>query len=58
MTWQGQIAGVDAALDAFKADKAYPMRKLHEVNFDYQVLKAFTEIILQSILSYKPEIFP
>ncbi|KAL2561179.1 hypothetical protein AAZV13_20G066200 [Glycine max] len=29
--WQGQIAGVDAALDAFKADKAYPMKKLQEI---------------------------
>ncbi|XP_047155531.1 intermediate cleaving peptidase 55, mitochondrial-like isoform X2 [Vigna umbellata] len=29
--WQGQIAGVDAAVDTFKADKAYPMRKLHEI---------------------------
>lgn len=29
--WQGQIAGVDAALDTFKADRAYPMRKLHEI---------------------------
>ncbi|TKY52322.1 Xaa-Pro aminopeptidase 3 [Spatholobus suberectus] len=29
--WQGQMAGVDSALDTFKADKAYPMRKLHEI---------------------------
>ncbi|KAL5582648.1 hypothetical protein UlMin_015090 [Ulmus minor] len=29
--WQGQIAGVDAALQTFKADKAYPMRKLREI---------------------------
>ncbi|XP_045793477.1 intermediate cleaving peptidase 55, mitochondrial isoform X1 [Trifolium pratense] len=29
--WQGQVAGVDAALNTFKADKAYPMRKLHEI---------------------------
>ncbi|KAJ7973251.1 Metallopeptidase M24 family protein [Quillaja saponaria] len=29
--WQGQIAGVDAALDIFKAEKAYPIRKLHEI---------------------------
>ncbi|CAK8572540.1 unnamed protein product [Lathyrus sativus] len=29
--WQGQIAGVDAALDTFKADKAYSMRKLREI---------------------------
>ncbi|PKI68315.1 hypothetical protein CRG98_011290 [Punica granatum] len=29
--WQGQIAGVDAALESFKADKAFPMSKLREV---------------------------
>ncbi|XP_062143545.1 intermediate cleaving peptidase 55, mitochondrial [Alnus glutinosa] len=29
--WQGRIAGVDAALKTFKADKAYPMRKLPEI---------------------------
>lgn len=29
--WQGQIAGVDAALEFFKADAAYPMRKLREI---------------------------
>lgn len=29
--WQGQIAGVDAALETFKADKALPMSKLYEV---------------------------
>jgi hypothetical protein len=43
--WQGQVAGVDAALNTFKADKAYPMRKLHEVNH------------LSSILSYTLEPF-
>lgn len=30
--WQGKIAGVDAALDFFKADEAYPMKKLREVS--------------------------
>ncbi|XP_057963024.1 intermediate cleaving peptidase 55, mitochondrial [Malania oleifera] len=29
--WQGQIAGVDAALDTFKADQAYPMSKLEKI---------------------------
>ncbi|RVW97836.1 Intermediate cleaving peptidase 55, mitochondrial [Vitis vinifera] len=29
--WQGQIAGVDTALDTFKAEKAYPMSKLKEI---------------------------
>lgn len=29
--WQGPVAGVDAALNYFKADKAYPMSKLHQV---------------------------
>ncbi|OVA16730.1 Peptidase M24 [Macleaya cordata] len=29
--WQGQIAGVDAALDTFKADKAFPMNRMREV---------------------------
>ncbi|KAK9291790.1 hypothetical protein L1049_019740 [Liquidambar formosana] len=32
--WQGQIAGVDAALDAFKAEKAFPMSKLHTILSD------------------------
>ncbi|KAI3980768.1 hypothetical protein MKX01_025333 [Papaver californicum] len=31
VTWQGQIAGVDVALDTFKADKAFPMSKMREV---------------------------
>ncbi|PIA60961.1 hypothetical protein AQUCO_00300466v1 [Aquilegia coerulea] len=31
VTWQGQIAGVDAALDTFKADKAFPINKLHKI---------------------------
>lgn len=29
--WQGQVAGVDAALDTFKADKAFPISKLCEI---------------------------
>ncbi|CAM8897254.1 unnamed protein product [Rhodiola kirilowii] len=29
--WQGEIAGVDSAISTFKADKAYPLRKLREV---------------------------
>ncbi|KAA8536722.1 hypothetical protein F0562_029200 [Nyssa sinensis] len=29
--WQGQIAGVDAALDTFKAEQSYPMSKLREI---------------------------
>ncbi|XP_034220375.1 intermediate cleaving peptidase 55, mitochondrial isoform X4 [Prunus dulcis] len=28
--WQGQIAGVSAALEVFKADRAYPMSKLRQ----------------------------
>ncbi|OMO86291.1 hypothetical protein CCACVL1_09688 [Corchorus capsularis] len=31
VVWQGQIAGVDAALEIFKAEKAYPMSKLNEI---------------------------
>ncbi|KAL1826765.1 hypothetical protein ACET3Z_005177 [Daucus carota] len=31
VTWQGEVAGVDAALDTFKAEKAYPMSKLNEI---------------------------
>ncbi|KAK7269443.1 hypothetical protein RIF29_22169 [Crotalaria pallida] len=31
VTWQGPLAGVEAALDTFKAEKAYPMRKLREI---------------------------
>ncbi|KAJ9186017.1 hypothetical protein P3X46_005575 [Hevea brasiliensis] len=29
--WQGQVAGVDAALENFKAEKAYPISKLCDV---------------------------
>ncbi|KAF9592693.1 hypothetical protein IFM89_016770 [Coptis chinensis] len=29
--WQGQIAGVDAALDTFKADNAFPINKMHKI---------------------------
>ncbi|KAG2695828.1 hypothetical protein I3760_07G030300 [Carya illinoinensis] len=29
--WQGEIAGVEAALKMFKAENAYPMRKLPEI---------------------------
>ncbi|ESR46798.1 Intermediate cleaving peptidase 55 [Citrus sinensis] len=29
--WKGQIAGVDAAAETFKADKAYPMSKIQEI---------------------------
>ncbi|KAF8394704.1 hypothetical protein HHK36_020921 [Tetracentron sinense] len=29
--WQGNIAGVDAALDTFKADQAFPMRKMRAI---------------------------
>ncbi|KAL5700786.1 Xaa-Pro aminopeptidase [Ranunculus cassubicifolius] len=31
VTWQGRIAGVDAALETFKADNAYPLTKMHKV---------------------------
>lgn len=31
MLWQGSIAGMDAALDYFKADKAFSMSKMREV---------------------------
>lgn len=40
MIWQGQIAGVDAAIDIFKAEKAYPIKKLQEVShMCYELLK-------------------
>ncbi|PON81664.1 Peptidase M24, methionine aminopeptidase [Trema orientale] len=29
--WQGKIAGADEALETFKAERAYPMRKLREI---------------------------
>nr|GMD43801.1 probable Xaa-Pro aminopeptidase 3 [Ipomoea batatas] len=29
--WQGEVAGVDAALQAFKADQAYPINRLHKI---------------------------
>ncbi|XP_078444087.1 metallopeptidase M24 family protein [Wolffia australiana] len=31
ITWQGQTAGVAAALEVFQADKAFPMHKLREL---------------------------
>ncbi|KAJ6798666.1 putative Xaa-Pro aminopeptidase 3 [Iris pallida] len=31
VTWQGRVAGVDAALDYFKADKAFPMTQFHKI---------------------------
>ncbi|XVF41749.1 hypothetical protein PTKIN_Ptkin01aG0305200 [Pterospermum kingtungense] len=31
VVWQGRIAGVDAALEMFKAEKAYPMSKLDKI---------------------------
>lgn len=31
VTWQGQIAGIAEALETFKAEKAFSMRKLHEI---------------------------
>ncbi|XP_059652269.1 intermediate cleaving peptidase 55, mitochondrial [Cornus florida] len=31
VSWQGHIAGVDAALDTFKAEQSYPMKRLREI---------------------------
>ncbi|XVE63142.1 hypothetical protein DITRI_Ditri06bG0176400 [Diplodiscus trichospermus] len=31
VVWQGQIAGIDAALKIFKAEEAYPMSKLNKI---------------------------
>lgn len=31
ITWQGHVAGVEAALNAFKAEQAYPISKIREV---------------------------
>ncbi|MQL88229.1 hypothetical protein Taro_020789 [Colocasia esculenta] len=31
VVWQGEIAGVEAALDIFKADRAFPMHKMNEI---------------------------
>ncbi|XP_058084274.1 intermediate cleaving peptidase 55, mitochondrial isoform X2 [Magnolia sinica] len=31
VVWQGEIAGVDAALDTFKAEKAFPIRRIREI---------------------------
>lgn len=31
VVWQGQIAGVDAAMEIFKAERAYPMSKLDKI---------------------------
>ena len=38
--WQGKIAGVDEAVETFKAEKAYPMHKLREVSGIYICLNA------------------
>ncbi|GAA0166129.1 metalloprotease [Lithospermum erythrorhizon] len=29
--WEGEVAGVDAAIDTFKADRAYPISKLEKI---------------------------
>uniref|UniRef100_A0A1J3JTY5 Putative Xaa-Pro aminopeptidase 3 n=1 Tax=Noccaea caerulescens TaxID=107243 RepID=A0A1J3JTY5_NOCCA len=31
IAWQGEVAGVDAASEVFKADQAYPIRRLPEI---------------------------
>ncbi|XP_044483040.1 intermediate cleaving peptidase 55, mitochondrial isoform X3 [Mangifera indica] len=31
VNWKGPSAGIDAALEVFKAEKAYPMRKIREI---------------------------
>ncbi|KAK2640230.1 hypothetical protein Ddye_028025 [Dipteronia dyeriana] len=31
VNWTGPVAGAEAALETFKAEKAYPMRKIHEI---------------------------
>ncbi|XP_017700355.2 intermediate cleaving peptidase 55, mitochondrial isoform X2 [Phoenix dactylifera] len=31
VVWQGQVAGVEAALDFFKAEKAFPLSKMHKI---------------------------
>ncbi|KAI3715482.1 hypothetical protein L6452_22466 [Arctium lappa] len=31
VTWQGQVAGIDAATEFFKAEQSYPISKLHKV---------------------------
>lgn len=35
VTWQGHIAGVDAALDTFQADSAYSINQMHKVGFSF-----------------------
>ncbi|PQQ10906.1 putative Xaa-Pro aminopeptidase 3 [Prunus yedoensis var. nudiflora] len=40
--WQGQIAGVSAALEVFKADRAYPMSKLRQILPD--IMKGSSEL--------------
>lgn len=32
VVWQGQVAGVEAALGFFKAEKAFPLSKMHKVS--------------------------
>ncbi|CAA6653876.1 unnamed protein product [Spirodela intermedia] len=31
VVWQGKTAGIEAALEVFKADRAFPMHKIHEI---------------------------
>ncbi|KAK1583617.1 hypothetical protein Q3G72_025542 [Acer saccharum] len=33
VNWKGPVAVVEAALETFMAEKAYPMRKIHEVSW-------------------------
>lgn len=33
VTWEGPVAGVDAALERFKADRAYPISQLRNVSY-------------------------
>ncbi|KAK9139147.1 hypothetical protein Scep_008828 [Stephania cephalantha] len=31
VVWEGQVAGVDASLDTFKADSAFPLKRMNEI---------------------------
>ncbi|KAK2991770.1 hypothetical protein RJ640_015504, partial [Escallonia rubra] len=44
VTWQGQIAGVGAALNTFKADESYPMGRLRTVS-SYSSIQILSDMI-------------
>ncbi|KAM7280207.1 hypothetical protein ACFE04_007341 [Oxalis oulophora] len=52
VTWQGPTAGVNEALETFKADEAYPIKKLHEIL--PEKIKGSSKLF-HKVLTAKPE---